>query len=931
MSPSPVQSFRALYDFDLDDFQLRACAALEAGDGVLVAAPTGSGKTLVGEFAVHLALAQGRKCFYTTPIKALSNQKYADLVARYGADRVGLLTGDNSVNGEAPVVVMTTEVLRNMLYAGSPTLQGLGFAVMDEVHYLADRFRGAVWEEVIIHLPESVALVSLSATVSNAEEFGEWLGTVRGNTTTIVEERRPVPLFQHVLVGRRMYDLFASPVVEERRSEAGEHLEATARVNPELTRISRDDRGPSRGRDRGGRRGRGAPGGYRRRTTGLPTRFDVVDRLDAQGLLPAIVFIFSRIGCDAAVTQCLNAHLRLTDPDERSEIRAFVEQKCAEIPEEDLQVLGYHDFLDGIARGIAAHHAGMLPTFKECVEQLFARGLCKVVFATETLALGINMPARSVVIENLSKWNGETHADLTPGEYTQLTGRAGRRGIDVEGHGIVLWRPGLDPRAVAGLASTRTYPLRSSFRPSYNMAVNLVHQVGRATARELLESSFAQFQADKAVVGLARQLHSAQEALEGYAEAATCERGDFMEYARLRRGLSDVEAGAAKSRRADARAEIAASLEVLRAGDVIDVPAGRFAGIAVVVDPGVRSDRDGPRPYVVTAGRQARRLSMSDFPEPVRAFTTLRVPKGFNARNPQARRDLASALRSKTHGLTPPPPPLVEARAKRALRDTRSARSSGTTSKPRGDGASEAEITRLRGQIRAHPCHGCPDREDHARWAERYLKLDRDTQGLRRRIEQRTHTIARQFDRVCEVLEALGYLDGETVTATGQRLMRIYTEMDLVAAEALRHRLWEELSAGELAAVLSALVYESRRPDDAGPARLPGGRARAALEQVSALWSDLDALEREHKLSFLREPDLGFAWAAYRWAEGAALDQVLDESDLAAGDFVRWVKQLLDLTDQVADAAGDTPLRATARRTSKALRRGVVAYSSVSD
>ena len=209
-----LRDFAAHYDFALDDFQLRACREIEDGRGVLVAAPTGSGKTIVGEFAIHLALATGRKCFYTTPIKALSNQKYNDLVARYGEDQVGLLTGDNTVNGEAPVVVMTTEVLRNMLYAGSRTLLGLGYVVMDEVHYLADRDRGAVWEEIIIHLPESVALVSLSATVSNAEEFGEWLETVRGDTTTIVEERRPVPLYQHVMVGKRLLDLFADSDVD---------------------------------------------------------------------------------------------------------------------------------------------------------------------------------------------------------------------------------------------------------------------------------------------------------------------------------------------------------------------------------------------------------------------------------------------------------------------------------------------------------------------------------------------------------------------------------------------------------------------------------------------------------------------------------------------------------------------------------------------
>ena len=461
-----LRGFRSLYDFPLDDFQVRGCEAIEEGRGVLVAAPTGSGKTIVGEFAVHLALETGRKCFYTTPIKALSNQKYNDLVARYGPEKVGLLTGDNVVNGEAPIVVMTTEVLRNMLYAGSRTLLGLGYVVMDEVHYLADRARGAVWEEVIIHLPESVSVISLSATVSNAEEFGEWLATVRGETDTIVEERRPVPLYQHVMVGRRLLDLFASSDVDA----AAGFVKEGAPVNDELIKIARDDWASTRMRDRRSPRDRNRRATSKHnvgngRRVWIPSRVDVIDRLDREGLLPAIVFIFSRVGCDAAVTQCLNANVRLTTPEERDEIYAFVQDACRSLPSADLEVLGYHDFLDGITRGVAAHHAGMLPKFKECVEALFVRGLCKVVFATETLALGINMPARTVVIEKLDKWNGETHASITPGEYTQLTGRAGRRGLDVEGHGVVLWQPGINPREVAGLASTRTYPLRSSFRP----------------------------------------------------------------------------------------------------------------------------------------------------------------------------------------------------------------------------------------------------------------------------------------------------------------------------------------------------------------------------------------------------------------------------------------------------------------------------------
>ncbi len=904
-----LAAFRGHYDFTLDPFQVDACAALEDGHGVLVAAPTGSGKTLVGEFAVHLALRRGQKCFYTTPIKALSNQKYADLVSRHGAGNVGLLTGDNTINGDAPVVVMTTEVLRNMLYAGSGTLSGLGYVVMDEVHYLADRFRGAVWEEVIIHLPESVAVVSLSATVSNAEEFGEWLSEVRGNTVTVVEERRPVPLYQHVMVGRRLLDLF----VDQEGDDA-------ARVNPELERIARDDwRAERAQRGRGGGRGgrgrrdkRGYTRHHQRGRSWTPTRVEVVERLDAAALLPAIVFVFSRAGCAAAVEQTLASGLRLTTAEESAAVRAHVEQRCAHLPDDDLDVLGYHDFAEGLARGVASHHAGMLPTFKEVVEELFGAGLVKVVFATETLALGINMPARSVVIERLSKWNGEAHVDVTPGEYTQLTGRAGRRGIDVEGHGVVLWQPALDPKAVGGLASTRTYPLRSSFRPSYNMAVNLVRQVGRVPARSLLEQSFAQFQADRAVVGLARQVTKAEEALEGYAEAATCDRGDFLEYARLRRAVSDRESELSKRRRHDDRDEVLASLEQLRPGDVIWVPSGRWSGPAVVVDPGMRSDRDGPRPLVLTTERQARRLSMVDFPTPVQATTRMRVPKSFNARNPQQRRDLASSLR---HAISDVLPPHVEERRRR----------NGSPS-PAVD---DEKLLRLRDQLRAHPCHGCPDREDHARWAERWVKLDRDTAGLRQRIEQRTNTVARQYDRVCEVLDELGYLDGDEVTPDGARLARIYAELDLVAAECLRQGVWEGLTPPELAAALSGLVYEARTPEEAEHPRLPRGRVGDVVGRTTSLWAGLERLERDHRLSTLHRPDFGFAWAAWRWASGATLDDVLSETDLAAGDFVRWVKQLLDLTDQVADAAGDGALRRTARETTGALRRGVVAYSSV--
>ncbi len=957
--PAELDLFTAALGFELDPFQVEACQALQDGRGVLVAAPTGAGKTVVGEFAVHLALASGHKAFYTTPIKALSNQKYNDLVARHGAASVGLLTGDTALNGEAPVVVMTTEVLRNMLYAGSSTLTGLAFVVMDEVHYLADRFRGPVWEEVIIHLPEHVQVASLSATVSNAEEFGAWLDTVRGDTAVVVSEHRPVPLWQHVVTGSGLVDLFA-------QDSAGRQV-----VNPELVRLTSDPSGPGEGgrfprrSARGGYRGRGGyqdrPGGGARngsprhggqhgsqhggapgahsgaqhknpQSSGLPglrppSRSQVLEKLDAQGLLPAITFIFSRAGCDGAVRQCLAAGVRLTTRDERTTIRELVQARCASIPDRDLATLGYHEFLEGLQRGLAAHHAGMLPAFKEVVEQLFVRGLVKAVFATETLALGINMPARTVVLERLVKFNGETHAQITPGEYTQLTGRAGRRGIDIEGHAVVVWRPGLDAEQVGGLASTRTYPLRSSFRPTYNMAVNLVAQVGRSAAREILETSFAQFQADRGVVGLARQLRDQDEALAGYQRSMTCHLGDFGEYATLRRRIGDLEKETSRESAGRQRTHALASLERLRPGDVILVPTGRRSGYAVVLDPGSAGGADGPRPTVLTLDRQVKRLALHEVPTAVQPVTTLRIPRSFNPRNPGSRRDLASSLRNALHEgrwVENPPAPALDG-------------SEHETS------AGAAQLAGLRRQLRAHPSHSCPDREDHARWAERYQRLRRERTGAARKIEGRTNTIARTFDRVCELLVALEYLQkggtrpgGLQLTEAGERLRRVYTEKDLLVAECLRAGVWRGLDGPGMAAVASAIVFEARREESGLGPRVPGGPVRTALDETLRLWSRLQDTEADHQLAMTATPDLGLAWPIHRWALGHPLDEVLQDGDLTPGDFVRWTRQSIDLLGQIAQAcaargtaAHDGAVAVAARAGIDAIDRGVLAYSGL--
>ena len=763
-----VQSF----DFEFDPFQVAACHAVEEGSGVLVAAPTGAGKTVVGEFAAHLALKLGKKCFYTTPIKALSNQKYSEFVAMFGEDRVGLLTGDTSINGEADVLVMTTEVLRNMLYAGSNTLTNLGYVVMDEVHYLADKFRGAVWEEVLIHLMESVQVISLSATVSNAEEFGEWLGEVRGNTQVIVSEIRPIPLYQHVLIGNRLLDLFDKP----------------GQINPEILQREREAvRKAAISRHRRGR--------FNEAQDRL-SRADIIEKLADQNLLPAITFIFSRIGCDAAVKQCLHAGLRLTSTAEREEIRATALKYTQNIAEEDLVVLGFDEWLSALERGIAAHHAGLLPSFKSAVEELFQKGLIKAVFATETLALGINMPARTVVLEKLIKYNGESHVPITPGEYTQLTGRAGRRGIDIEGNAVIQWSPTVDSASAAGLASTRTYPLRSSFAPTYNMSINLIARFGRERARRSLESSFAQFQADRAVVGLSRQIAKNEAAIEELLSQAVCHLGDFLEYAGIRREIKEVET--------------------------------------------LLSKRDHKKTF---DNRQRARL--------------------------------------------------------------------------------EGDLTDLRKGLRNHSCHSCAQREDHSRFAEKAGRLNRENDGLRTRVQGRTHVIAKTFDQICQVLTHLGYIEGEKPTSQGKILTKIYAESDLLLTEAIRRGVLDELNAPELLSVVSTMIFESRNADNVAP-KMPSPRVSSALADVISIWAELEELETEYGVKTQRQPDAGFCWVSYRWANGNSLQNVLKGTDMSVGDFVRSTKQLSDLLNQIA--AASEKLRPVCKDAVKRIDRGVVAF-----
>ena len=872
------------YPFDLDDFQVRALAALDEGSSVLVAAPTGSGKTVVAEHAVARALAEGGKAFYTTPIKALSNQKYADLARRHGPGRVGLLTGDNSINGDAPVVVMTTEVLRNMVYAASPALDGLRFVVLDEVHYLQDAYRGPVWEEVIIHLAPEVALVCLSATVSNAEELAEWLTTVRGPTVLVLEERRPVELRNLYLVG-------------DRQSERP-HLLPTlvdGRPNPEAERLDNDTlagRGPRRG-------DRGRP----RRRFFTPRRPEVIEMLDERAMLPALYFIFSRMGCEEAVSSCLDAGLRLTTPDERARIRTIVEERTAALSDDDLDVLGYDRWLAALEMGLAAHHAGMVPPFKEAVEACFVEGLVKAVFATETLALGVNMPARTVVIERLTKFTGEARAFLTPGEYTQLTGRAGRRGIDDLGYAIVLWSPFVPFDQVASLASSRTYGLHSAFRPTYNMAANLVRRYTPSDAHHLLNLSFGQFQADRAVVRFEARIERQQERLARLDAEATCELGDVADYRRLAQAVREAGAAAAPSRGA-----VEFVLARLMPGDVVELAGQRLAVLSVAY-----RKRGSMRLKALDRDGSPVTLGSEHMAEPPVRLGRLDLPRPYQPNNRAFQHRVADELR----------------RARVGRRRAEDALAGG----PGGDGAAAGAgpVATARAALVAHPVHACPDRDRHLRAAGQRERARRELDDMRREVRTRTGSLARRFDRVLRLLEAWGYLEGWALTERGQVLARTYHESDLLVAEAMCSGLLDGLEPAELAAVVSCLTYEHRGPGTPPPPWFPTRRVRARWADLERLAGELADDEEAAGLPPTRRPDPGFAALAYAWAAGEPLAGVLDEEELSGGDFVRNVKTLIDLVRQVGEVAPDPDTARAARRAADALHRGVVSVSSTLD
>lgn len=819
--------------FEPDRFQLEAAEAIERGESVVVTAPTGAGKTAIAGAAIAHAFEAGRRAVYTTPIKALSNQKYAELCAEYDQASVGLLTGDNSINGSAPVVVMTTEVLRNMMYAESRDLADVGVVVLDEVHYLQDRDRGGVWEEIIVHLDRRIPLVCLSATVANAEEFSAWIEERRGPTELIVERERPVPLEVTYLVRDRFggHELRLFPVF------------SGARPNERVASMLRKDQGP---------RSRYAP----------PRRHETCEMLDRVGLLPAIYFIFSRKGCEAAARTVVDRGLRLTSRDEADEIARVAAESTAHLDPGDLDVLGYGTWLHLLRAGVAPHHAGMVPAMKETVERLFTVGLVRLVFATETLALGINMPARTVVLESLSKFTGETHETLEPGDFTQLTGRAGRRGIDTAGTAVVLHSPYLEFDRVAGIAARGSHPLRSSFRPTFNMAVNLIARYEQDRAEQLLGSSFAEYARRRTKDALESDIAEDLDRLAALREQAEHPDVDVWEL------LDD-----------DGRSHAAVIGDFVRTtapGDVLQwQERGKTRRVVVVA---VGSGKH-PRVLAVTEEGDARRFASGRFPSSLTRLGSIPVDPPIRPRDARFRAAVAARLDSFRPVTGEIEPAYVDAGP------------------------------------------GVADLGPHLEAARNARRLETRIEARRRRASAVGPAIVRRFRAIVTVLERLGYVRGWSLSPDGERLRTIYNDLDLLLAEALREGLFDGLDGPATAALASAFTFRPRRAE--GATSWPDSIAERA-ERLEALRGRIVDLERANGLDPSRPVEPGFAALAEAWVAGAPLERLFgDDESGGVGDFVRNARQLIDLLRQIGDTGLVEPdvLQSAVR----GMDRGVVA------
>ncbi|MEP0917722.1 RNA helicase [Leptolyngbya sp. DQ-M1] len=878
-TPSPRVDLAQLYPFELDEFQRQAIAALEAGKSVVVCAPTGSGKTLIGEYAIHRALAAGRRVFYTTPLKALSNQKLRDFRDQFGAENVGLLTGDVSINRDAPILVMTTEIFRNMLY-GTPigevgtSLVGVEAVVLDECHYMNDRQRGTVWEESIIYCPSEVQLVALSATVANSDQLTDWIAQVHGATELIYSDFRPVPLQFSFCNTKGLFPLL---------DESGKRL--SPRLKPKRSEY----------RPRGANQ-RGAP------RPECPSLSFVISQLAAKDMLPAIYFIFSRRGCDKAVTELDN--LTLVNEAEAAQLKERIDAFLDRNPE-----AGRAGQVEPLYRGVAAHHAGILPAWKGLVEELFQEGLIKVVFATETLAAGINMPARTTVVSSLSKRTDAGHRLLNPSEFLQMSGRAGRRGMDDRGYVVTVQTPFEGSKEAAYLATSGADPLVSQFTPSYGMVLNLLQTHSIEETRALIERSFGQYLSTLYLRPQQQELERCKLELNQLQSIVSEVDWKLLaQYEKLQERLKE-EKRLLKTLQNQAdemqAGERAIALQFAVAGTILALKGDGGTIIPAVLVTKVSGS--GQFPYLVCLGQNNRWYvaSVSDV-----AALRGEIPR----------------LKEVDH-LTPPPELVLKAgQARKGTEDSLAIAELVPDPPGLPDEAPEVyaqgqRLKAVQAQIEAHPVHQRGDRPQTLKRQRRMQSLQEEITDRQAKLDEKTQRHWEEFVALIEILRRFGCLDDLAPTTLGQATAAIRGDNELWLGLALMSGDLDHLDPHHLAAACAALVTEVSRPDtwtryDVSEPVLE------ALSELRSIRRQLFQLQRRYQVAlpvWLEDELLGLV---EQWALGTDWLELCSNTSLDEGDVVRILRRTLDLLSQIPHTPHLTQaLRSNANRAIQLLDR----------
>ncbi|WP_353258232.1 DEAD/DEAH box helicase [Prochlorothrix hollandica] len=870
---SSVPNLHQIFPFPLDDFQQQAIAALDAHKSVVVCAPTGSGKTLIGEYAIHRAIARGKRVFYTTPLKALSNQKLRDFREQFGVNRVGLLTGDLSLNRDAAVLVMTTEIFRNMLYGTpigeiSPALVDVEAVVLDECHYMNDRSRGTVWEESIIYCPSAIQLVALSATIANSDQLTHWLQQVHGSTELIYSDFRPVPLNFSFCTDGGLYPLL---------DDGGRDLHPNFKARLKKQKAARHDRH-----------------GNRRQPT-VPSIAFVVSRLYERDMLPAIYFIFSRKGCDRAVADCRS--LSLVTPEEsaiiRTQVNLFLRQNAQAAKEDQIEAL---------CQGIAAHHAGLLPAWKGLVEELFQQGLVRVVFATETLAAGINMPARTTVISALSKRTDDGHRLLNPSEFLQMAGRAGRRGMDPQGYVVTVQNRFQGVKEAGQIAMAQAEPLVSQFTPSYGMVLNLLQTHTLPEAQNLVERSFGRYLAmltlqpqQEALAAVQGELEELQEELGSLDWAA------FEQYEKLKERLREEERllQTLEHQATEHRAEdMTLALAFAVAGTILSLQgkhvnhSAPLPGVLVGKAPG--SNRS---PYLICLGwdncwyvvttldvaaihGEVPRLAMVDslFPPP-----DLSLRPGQCLPSNDSTVAIVHQLQTmvQRHNLTP-----------ESHQETL-------------DGLQDTGITEqwqrtemVRRDLENHPVHRWQGHSQLRKKRRRLERLEEEYHDRQRKLESFSHRHWQEFLNLLQVLQDFGAMEGTTPTSLGENIAALRGENELWLGLAFSSGLLDNLAPQDLAAACHALICDITRPDLWVRYDVPG-EVETSLEQLRPTHRRLFQVQARHQVSLPACYDLPLTGLVEQWALGVTWWDLCANTSLDEGDVVRMLRRVLDLLNQL--------------------------------